>query len=141
MYRKILVPVDVSHPESGKIELGAAAKIVDGEKAEITLLSVIADVPNLVAAQLPSGYVEKAVESANKQLGAIAENCGLKAGSYRTAVRDGVAHHEILEEAKQMGAELIIVASHLPGLTDYLLGSTAARVVRHAGCSVLVVRS
>jgi len=36
--------------------------------------------------------------------------------------------------------DLIIVGSHKPGLQDYLLGSTAARVVRHAMCSVLVGR-
>ncbi len=34
----------------------------------------------------------------------------------------------------------IIVASHKPNVGDYLLGTTAARVVRHATCSVFVVR-
>ncbi len=34
----------------------------------------------------------------------------------------------------------IIVASHKPNVGDYLLGTTAARVVRHAACSVFVVR-
>ena len=38
------------------------------------------------------------------------------------------------------GVDLIIVASHRPGLQDYFLGSTAAKVVRHAKCSVLVIR-
>ena len=37
-------------------------------------------------------------------------------------------------------ADLIIIASHKPGFQDYFLGSTAAKVVRHAPCSVLVVR-
>ena len=36
---------------------------------------------------------------------------------------------------------MIVIASHDPGLADYLLGSTAGRVVRHAHCSVLVVRN
>ena len=35
---------------------------------------------------------------------------------------------------------MIVIASHDPGLVDYLLGSVAARVVRHAHCSVLVTR-
>ena len=38
-------------------------------------------------------------------------------------------------------ADVIVIASHDPGLADYLLGSVAARVVRHAHCSVLVVRN
>ena len=37
-------------------------------------------------------------------------------------------------------AELVIIASHRPDITTYLLGSNAAAVVRHADCSVLVVR-
>jgi hypothetical protein len=46
----------------------------------------------------------------------------------------------ILEKSAQKSAELIIVASHQPELQNYFLGSTAAKVVRHATCSVLVVR-
>jgi len=42
--------------------------------------------------------------------------------------------------AKEKDVDLIIIASHRPGLQDYFLGSTAAKVVRHATCSVLVVR-
>ena len=47
---------------------------------------------------------------------------------------------KILETAEDEGADLIIIASHQPGIQDYFLGSTAARVVRHAQCSVLVTR-
>ncbi len=37
--------------------------------------------------------------------------------------------------------DCIVIGSHKPGLSDYLLGSTAARVVRHAPCAVHVYRS
>ena len=46
----------------------------------------------------------------------------------------------ILDTAKRIGANLIVVQSHRPELTDYLLGPNAAHVVRHADCSVMVVR-
>ena len=39
------------------------------------------------------------------------------------------------------GADLIIIGSHRPAMSTYLLGSNATTVVRHAGCSVLVVRA
>lgn len=39
-----------------------------------------------------------------------------------------------------LGADLIVMASQRPELKDYLLGPNAARVVRHAEQSVLVVR-
>ncbi len=47
----------------------------------------------------------------------------------------------ILEYAASCGADLIVVGSHKPGLRDYFLGSTAARIVRHAPCSVHVLRA
>jgi len=42
--------------------------------------------------------------------------------------------------ARTLGVDLIIMASRRPELEDYLIGSNAARVVRHAHLSVLVVR-
>ena len=53
----------------------------------------------------------------------------------------GPVHHEVLEEAKEFGADLIVMSSHDPGLRTYFIGSNAAQVVRHAHCSVMVVRS
>ncbi len=55
-------------------------------------------------------------------------------------VRVGHPYKTILEVAEEKEADLIIVASHQPDLQNYLIGSTAAKVVRHATCSVLVVR-
>jgi len=47
---------------------------------------------------------------------------------------------EILRVAEEAGADLIVVGSHRPAMKDYLLGTNASRVVRHARCSVLVAR-
>ena len=55
-------------------------------------------------------------------------------------IRHGHAYNTILEVAEKENADLIILASHKPGLIDYFIGSNAAKVVRHAKCSVLVVR-
>jgi nucleotide-binding universal stress UspA family protein len=55
-------------------------------------------------------------------------------------VREGHVYHTILSVARDVGADLIVIASHNPVMADYLLGSVAARVVRHAHCSVLVLR-
>ena len=46
----------------------------------------------------------------------------------------------IVTSARDLSANLIVMGSHRPELQDYLLGPNAARVVRHAACSVLVVR-
>ena len=55
-------------------------------------------------------------------------------------VRIGGIYHEILGEAADWGADLIVIGSHRPVVIDYLLGSNAKTIVRHALCSVLVVR-
>ena len=61
--------------------------------------------------------------------------------SVSQSVRQGTVYREILAEADAVGADLIVMGSHRPELKDYLLGPNAARVVRHAQTSVLVVRS
>ena len=55
-------------------------------------------------------------------------------------VRQGAPATQILEAAEEIGADMIVIRSHDPGMSNYFLGSVAGRVVRHAHCSVLVVR-
>ena len=62
------------------------------------------------------------------------------AGRITTTVRQGGVYHEVLEEAKAIGADLIVMSSHRPAMRTYFLGSNAGHVVRYAKCSVLVVR-
>ena len=52
----------------------------------------------------------------------------------------GGVYPEVLAEAKECGADLVVVGSHRPSMSTYLLGSNAKTIVRHAICSVLVVR-
>ncbi len=56
-------------------------------------------------------------------------------------VRFGSVASEVLAEADDWPADLIALGSHRPGIAAYLLGSHAAAIVRHAQCSVLVIRS
>jgi len=55
-------------------------------------------------------------------------------------VDTGSVYHCILETAERNGVDLIVMASHRPEMSDYLVGPNASRVVRHARISVLVVR-
>ena len=58
----------------------------------------------------------------------------------RHVIATGRAYEEVLNLAKKTDASLIVVGAHKADLADYLLGPNAARVVRHAKCSVYVVR-
>ena len=136
MYKTILVPIEMGHLEAGKKTIDIAVEHA-AEGAKIILLNVVEEVPNWAAINLPADLVDKNIASSRDELKAIATASGLKMS---VEVRTGHSYNTILDVAKDVGADLIIVASHRPGLQDYLIGSTAAKVVRHATCSVLVVR-
>ena len=141
MFKKILVPIDLSQSDSGEASLVKAVEMADKTGASLVLLNVVADIPNLVADRLPTNYAEEVQESAAKMLDELSSKHSLKSGSYEIRTAHGQAYGEILNAAESSGADLIVIASHRPDISDYLLGSTAAKVVRHANCSVLVVRS
>ncbi len=55
-------------------------------------------------------------------------------------VENGTVYREIVEAAKDLKIDHIVMGAHRPSLADFLLGPNSARVARHAGCSVTVVR-
>ena len=136
MFKTILVPIDMAHLVEGKTIIDVAMEHAS-EEAKIILLNVVEEIPNLVAIELPANYIDKSLESAHDELKAIATAAGRKMD---VEVRSGSSYRTILDVAEEKQVDLIIIASHRPGFQDYFLGSTAAKVVRHAKCSVLVVR-
>ena len=135
MYKKILVAIDMAHVAEGKAIIDIAT--AHAADAKIVLLNVVEEVPSWAAIELPSDIIEKSLESSRQDLQAIATASGMQMD---VEVRIGHSYTTILDTAEDLGVDLIIIASHRPGLQDYFLGSTAAKVVRHAKCSVLVVR-
>ena len=136
MYKTIIVPIDLSHVEAGKAMIDVA-KAHGDENTRIILLHVIEEMPKWVTVELPKDIIEASRKSTLEEIHAIAEAASVQVD---VEIRSGHPYKNILEKAEEEDADLIIVASHTPGLQDYLLGSTAAKVVRHAKCSVLVVR-
>ena len=134
MYKTILVPVDLSHPEPAEKTLKIAQSI-GGADSRIALLHVLPEIPAFVAGEMSEGMLKRNLERARTELEAFGKDAGAK-----VEVRYGHAPTAILEYAEEIGADLIVIASHRPGFQDYFLGSTAARVVRHAQCAVLVDR-
>jgi len=136
MYKNILVPIalDGEHDGGASIEVANALK---AEGGQITLLHVVEELQSYVAMQLPKGLEDENIAYAKSRLDQIA---GGIAGGAKVNVVMGHSGRTILDVAEDMGADCIVIASHRPGLEDYLIGSTAARVVRHADCSVHVVR-
>ncbi len=139
MYKTVLVPVDLSHIEKGSKMIERAKYLADTSKSQLTLLNVIPEIPPYVAIEIPSGLHEKVVENAKADLRDLVRKHDLPS-STMVVVESGNPANAILAYAKKENSDLIMVASHQPGLKDYLLGSVAGKVVRHARCSVLVLR-
>lgn len=136
MYKNIIVPIELENAEKGKVMLDKVKELADGG-GKVTVVNVVADVPGIITAELPDGLVEKAAHNARSSLLDMVKAAGLTAD---VQIRSGPPHHAIVSLADELGADLIFIASHTPSLRDYLLGSTAASVVHHAKCSVLVQR-
>lgn len=136
MSKTILVPIDLAHAAEGKANIDIAVNQAEAD-TKIILLNVVEDIPTWAAVELPANTIETSLKAASDELKAIATASGRP---MEALVRTGHSYKTILEVAEEKQADLIIIASHQPGLQDYFLGSTAAKVVRHAKCSVLVIR-
>ena len=136
MYKSVLIPVDLANVARIN-SLVDHASVYSGSNSKIILLNVVEEIPGWAAVELPRGIIDKSVQSSLEKLKALAASASIEV---EVEVRVGHPYKTILEVAEEKSAELIIVASHQPELQNYFLGSTAAKVVRHATCSVLVVR-
>lgn len=137
MYRHVLVPIDPAHGEVGSHILRVARGLVD-EGGRIRILTVLEPVPSYVANYLPPNVGEESRREARERLAALAAAAGIEA---EIVLRTGHAPSEIIEEAREAGCDAIVLGSHRPDFRDYFIGSTAARVVRHAPVTVVVERS
>lgn len=141
MYKRILLPIDLNQDSSWKSALPVA---IEHARAFATTLHVMTVVPDfgmtMVGQFFPKGFEKKALEAANKQLHDFVDARIPNDIAVQHIVAEGTVYEQILAMARKLKIDLIVLAAHRPELRDYLLGPNAARVVRHATCSVLVVR-
>jgi len=134
MYKHILVPMALDHGIAETTMQIARTLLADGGK--ITALHVHETPNNTVSAYVDQSVIESAFTSAKAQM------------DKRVSAMDGVdavtvqghSGRTIVDTATSLKVDCIVLGSHKPGLIDYLLGSTAARVVQHAPCAVHVAR-
>ncbi len=135
MSRNILIPAALDHEEvlPRKIEL-AKRLLEDG--GQITLLTVLENVPGFVAEFVDMKPENHLMDHVRAQL----DKSSGGADNIKSVVETGKAGVVVSRYAQQNDIDLIIVGSHRPGLQDYFLGSTAARIARRAPCSVYIMR-
>jgi len=136
---KILLPIDISQSEATTHVLDHARKLAKGFDVNFVLLHVLDPIPAMVEANIPAEVLSGHEASAKAKLEELAKIYEIDGKSQFVVLR-GRPQHEILRVAESTGSDLIVIASHQPVASDILLGSVAASVVRHAHCSVMVLR-
>jgi universal stress protein F len=142
MFRKILLPVDVADPDVAKEAIAVAVSMAGVYNSDIRLVNVAS--PVIVAA--PMAVIPQPVYDAigvyeSSELERLAAAIERPKETLSTVVRIGPVYPELLAEAEEWGADLMVVGAHKRSMATYLLGSSAAAIVRHASCTVMVVRS
>lgn len=144
VFRRLLVPTDFSVPSehAWAVARGLAASLA----AEVVLLHVVVDTPLYSEGPFSGSRVRTVHDSARawseaklEEWASAARGAGVPV---RVAVREGVAHREILQAVADEGADLVVIGTHgRGGMERALIGSVTDRVIRLAGCPVLAVRA
>jgi len=139
----VLCAVDISNPHRDDNVLRMAARLAALDDAQLDVITVVPDYGmSVVGSYFDKDHHPKIEEEARQRINdLVAQVLGAEANAHvRHVVATGNAYEEILRVARVDGASLIVIGAHKPDFHDFLLGPNAARVVRHADCSVMVVR-
>lgn len=140
MFKTILISVDLTDDSSWQRALPVAVDQVRKCGAQLLVMTVVDLNLDITAVTLPESFGQEYREKVEHRLAHLVRNQVPSDLSVQYIIRDGRVYREILAVADERKVDLIVMASHRPGLRDYLLGANSARVVRHADCSVMVVR-
>ncbi len=137
MYTNIMIPVDLAHVADLGKALDTGADLARHYGARICYVGVTAATPSAVAHN-PAEFQQKLESFATEQ--------GVKHG-ITTMAKAAISHDPavdldstLLKTADEIGADLIVVASHIPGLKEYIWPSNGGALAGHATASVFVVR-
>lgn len=139
MYSSILVAVDLDEPTSWEKAIPSALALSRCFAANVAIVYVVPGSVLSLQAQWSDLGVRHILDTARTRLAKLAGECA-KGAEVESYVTSGSVYGGVLEAAEQCSADLIVLASHRPEMKDYLIGANASRVVRHARCSVMVVR-
>lgn len=141
MSMNLLLPIDLQQPESWKCALHAVFRQVDAG-GTVHLMGIVPDIGrSMVASFLPEGYEKRALKAMKIGLDNFAAEQFGSDINVQTHVGHGHVAETILNCAKDVGADMIVMGSpKRDELRSVLISSHTNAVVRHSPCSVLVVR-
>lgn len=137
MYKKIMVPVDLAHAEKLDKALTTAADLSKHYGIPLVYVGVTASTPGSVAHN-PEEFAQKLEEFGRKH----ASDNGVQAETKAYTSHDPTVDLDdtLMKAAHELGCDLVVMQSHIPGLADYLWPSNGGRLATHSDASVFVVR-
>ncbi|RVV99077.1 universal stress protein [Mesobaculum littorinae] len=136
MFSHIMVPVDLSHAAAMAPAVKAASDLAHANDARITYVGVTTAEPSSVA---------RTPEEFGRKLAAFAEEHGdgLSVDSRAITSHDPTSDldRKLLDAAKEMGADLVVMVTHHPNLADRIWSGHGGDIAAHADMSVLLLRS
>jgi nucleotide-binding universal stress UspA family protein len=141
MYKNIVVAIDLNDETSWRKPLFSAVELARKFGAQLHVLTVVREVEAILQAKTSPLAYELIAGDLENQLERLIRQVDASDLHPKILVAHGASiYAEILRIAEEAEADLIVVGSHRPAMRDYLLGTNASRVMRHARCSVLVAR-
>lgn len=138
--KHILMPVDLAYPEVVKKEVEMALKLLDSEGVIDMLYVDDARIHHSMVPTVGGNAFSSHHQNAFDTVQTMLEQLVPSQHRGKSIIRNGVVFDEVVLQAQKSQVDAIVMASAKPKLRSYLLGSNAAKVVRHAPCSVFVVR-
>ena len=143
MYKKILVPLDISKENSWKRKtLITAVSLAKQYQSELIVLSVI-DVDTR-GGWLQGGegeqYLEEHCEMRRRQLEHFCKENISSDINVCAIAKAGHIYQNIIDTAKELTVDLIVMGATQPKISNYLLGTNASRVVQYSKCSTMIIR-
>ena len=137
MFKRIMVPVDLAHKDRLDKALTCAADMARHYGATVVYVGVAAATPGSIAHN-PKEFADKMSAFAAEQ----AQKAGITAEGLALTSHDPATDLDptLLKAVEDTGADLVVMASHVPNLTDYIWPSNGGTVATRAKVSVLVVR-
>ncbi|ETX30462.1 universal stress protein [Roseivivax isoporae] len=137
MFRHIMVPVDLANTDRLARALEVTADAARHYHARVTYVSASNTAPTEVA-DAPDEFRRKLGTFAAGQ----AQEHGIEAEGHALILPDARSDLDgaLVETAREVGADLVIMASHDPGIVDHFWSSNGGAVARHSDASVMLVR-
>lgn len=137
LYRHIGVPVDLAHREKLDKALATATGLAKCYGARVTLVAVTGPAPG-EAAHNPKEFRAKLDAFAAE----LAAESGVEVDAQTEVIGDPVADLDKALDSQfhELGVDLVVMASHVPGFREYIFHSNAGFLASHTDLSVFVVR-